>query len=144
MYFCSLYAHKLWFMAVVAHILPAQILLSPFLSFNLSYPEFSFLLPHPRVTISPLSKAVLVPESSLKFVDLKPVFSLSDILNTFPFFCFLACQLHLPRPPAFSLQIFVLFGFLNNCCVLSNQLHSAMDIVSSYYHLLYCSYLLSF
>lgn len=115
--------------------------------------NFSFLSHiHSQITISPLYKTV--PESSLKLSQSphwnlwtwsQSSLCLFDILNTLPFFLprFLTCQPHLPRPPPFALQIFVLFGFLNDCFVLFIHLHSVMDIVSSYYFL-YCSYLLSF
>lgn len=128
-------------MIVVPLVLPAQILtilLSPLLFLNLSYPEFSFLIPHPQMIIDQsLSQS---PRWNL-WTWSQTSFLLSDILVLF---LFLICQMPLPSPPPFPLLIFVLFGFLNNCCVLFNQLHSVMDIVPSYYHLLYCSYLLNF
>lgn len=112
-------------MIVVALILPAQILtilLSPLLSFNLSYPEFFFVVPHPQITISPLYKTV--PESSL-ILSQSPLWnlwtwsqssvSLFGILNTLPFFCFLPANyispgLHLLLCKSLSCLVFLIIA----------------------------------
>lgn len=139
-------------MIVVALILPAQILtilLSSLLSFNLSYSDFflccptstdhhQFSLPNgpphwycPRI----LWNLWTWSQSSL---------SLFDILNTLSFFCFLPANyispgLHLLLCKSLFCLVFLIIAVY--CLIGSIQLR---NIVSSYYHLLYCSYLLSF